>query len=134
MAPKGDVCRRAGEPPASRHVEVKGRAPGAKTVTITPNEVRQGVNQGDKFFLALVFVGEQDAIDGPNFIRACHGAKRRARPEEIRPGLSREPGRRPVDTLHGGVILTLSSGRRERQPNSASPSQMAPVGRTEDPW
>lgn len=40
------------------------------SLIITSNEVRQGLNQGDKFFLALVFVVEHDAIDGPYYIYA----------------------------------------------------------------
>jgi superfamily II DNA or RNA helicase len=59
-----------GRQPESLHVEVKGRAKGSDTVTITANEVRQGLNQGEKFFLALVFVGEDSTTDGPHYIRA----------------------------------------------------------------
>jgi hypothetical protein len=43
-----------------RHVEVKGRAVGQDTITVTANEIRHGLNQKDKFVLAVVLVdGEQ---------------------------------------------------------------------------
>ncbi len=52
-----------------RHIEVKGRVKGATTVTVTHNEMLYAFNQGDKFVLAIVFVGEDDSIDGPHYIR-----------------------------------------------------------------
>lgn len=43
-----------------RHLEVKGRAVGQDTITVTANEIRHGLNQKDKFVLAVVMVdGEQ---------------------------------------------------------------------------
>lgn len=43
-----------------RHVEVKGRAVGQDTITVTANEIRHGLNQKEKFVLAVVMVdGEQ---------------------------------------------------------------------------
>ena len=42
---------------------------GASTVTITRNEMLYAFNQGDKFVLAIVLVGEDDAVDGPHYIR-----------------------------------------------------------------
>jgi hypothetical protein len=43
-----------------RHIEVKGRAKGQDTITVTSNEIRHGLNQKDKFVLAVVVVdGEQ---------------------------------------------------------------------------
>jgi hypothetical protein len=43
-----------------RHIEVKGRAKGQDTITVTSNEIRHGLNQKDKFVLAIVVVdGEQ---------------------------------------------------------------------------
>jgi superfamily II DNA or RNA helicase len=45
-----------GKLPPSRHIEVKGRAKGASTVTVTRNEILYGLNQQDKFLLAIVLV------------------------------------------------------------------------------
>ena len=43
-----------------RHIEVKGRAKGQDTITVTSNEIRHGLNQKEKFVLAVVIVdGEQ---------------------------------------------------------------------------
>ena len=55
--------------PDPRHIEVKGRVKGAATVTITRNEMLYAFNQGDKFVLAIVLVGEDDAAEGPYYIR-----------------------------------------------------------------
>jgi hypothetical protein len=55
--------------PEPHHIEVKGRAKGAGTVCITRNEMMYAVNQGEKFVLAVVLVGDGDAVDGPYFIR-----------------------------------------------------------------
>ena len=41
---------------AERHIEVKGRAKGQDTITVTANEIRHGLNQKDKFVLAVVVV------------------------------------------------------------------------------
>ena len=60
---------RAGVPPAARHIEVKGRVKGAGTVTITRNEMLYALNQSDKFLLAIVLVGEGDAVEGPFYLR-----------------------------------------------------------------
>jgi superfamily II DNA or RNA helicase len=53
----------------ARHIEVKGRVQGAGTVTITRNEMLYALNQADKFLLAIVLVGENDALDGPYYLR-----------------------------------------------------------------
>lgn len=53
--------------PESRHIEVKGRAKGSTTVTVTKNEILYGLNQKEKFILALVFV-DGDEADGPYYI------------------------------------------------------------------
>jgi superfamily II DNA or RNA helicase len=59
-------------PPGSseplRHIEVKGLAAGSDTVTVTFNEVRYAVNQGDKFVLALVFVHPDGRVDAPHML------------------------------------------------------------------
>lgn len=51
-----------------RHVEVKGRVKGASSVTVTRNEILYGLNQQDKFLLAVVNV-DGDSVDGPHYIR-----------------------------------------------------------------
>lgn len=58
-----------GKLPEARHIEVKGRANGAATVTITRNEMLYGLNQADKFHLAIVMVHQNDAVDGPFYVR-----------------------------------------------------------------
>ncbi len=51
-----------------RHIEVKGRAKGQTTVTVTRNEILYGLNQSDTFILAIVLV-DGDAHEGPFYIR-----------------------------------------------------------------
>ena len=58
-----------GKQPEARHIEVKGRVQGAATVTITRNEMLYAFNQGDKFILAIVLVGEEDTVEGPYYLR-----------------------------------------------------------------
>ncbi len=58
-----------GKQPEPRHIEVKGRVKGASTITVTRNEMLYAFNQGDKFVLAVALVGDDDAIDGPHYIR-----------------------------------------------------------------
>ncbi len=49
-------------------IEVKGRAAGQDTVTVTRHEIYVGLNKGKDFILALVLVdGEQ--VDGPYYLR-----------------------------------------------------------------
>ena len=57
-----------GSLPPTRHIEVKGRAAGNDTVTVSKNEVMWAFNQGEKYHLAVVLVGSDDAIDGPHYI------------------------------------------------------------------
>lgn len=57
-----------GKLPPARHIEVKGRAKGATTVTVTRNEILYGLNQSDKFILAIVLV-DGDEHEGPFYIR-----------------------------------------------------------------
>ena len=52
----------------SRHIEVKGRAKGQTTITVTRNEILYGLNQADKFILAIVLV-DGDRYDGPFYVR-----------------------------------------------------------------
>jgi superfamily II DNA or RNA helicase len=57
-----------GRLPEARHIEVKGRVKGATTVTVTKNEIFESWNQGIKYHLAIVLVGEDDTIDGPHYV------------------------------------------------------------------
>ena len=57
-----------GKLPLSRHIEVKGRAKGSSTVTVTKNEVLYGLNQQDKFILAIVLVDGENA-ECPCYVR-----------------------------------------------------------------
>jgi len=61
-------CPIEGRLPPARHVEVKGRAKGATTITVTRNEILYGLNQADKFILAVVLV-DGDGVEGPYYIR-----------------------------------------------------------------
>ena len=56
-----------GKLPPSRHIEVKGRAKGSSTVTVTRNEILYGLNQQDKFMLAIVLV-DGDQHEGPFYV------------------------------------------------------------------
>lgn len=58
-----------GKQPNPRHIEVKGRAKGSTTITVTRNEILYALNQADKFRLAIVLVDEQDHPEGPFYIR-----------------------------------------------------------------
>lgn len=53
---------------AVRHIEVKGRAKGEDSITVTRNEILYGLNQSDKFVLAIVLV-DGDRYDGPFYIK-----------------------------------------------------------------
>ena len=70
MAPmtRRHVTADDGVAPLPRHIEVKGRAAGADTITVTFNEVTYAVNQADKFLLAIVFVNIDDSVDGPHYV------------------------------------------------------------------
>jgi SNF2 family DNA or RNA helicase len=57
-----------GKQPDARHIEVKGRAKGSSTVTVTRNEILYGLNQQDKFILAIVLV-DGDQCEGPFYVR-----------------------------------------------------------------
>ena len=43
-----------------RHIEVKARAKGQETITVTKNEVLTALNQKDKFILAIVIVDGEE--------------------------------------------------------------------------
>jgi SNF2 family DNA or RNA helicase len=57
-----------GRLPEERHIEVKGRIKGSPTITVTKNEVITGLNQQDKFILAIVLV-EGEQAEPPRYIR-----------------------------------------------------------------
>jgi SNF2 family DNA or RNA helicase len=50
-----------------RHIEVKGRAKGQDTITVTSNEIRHGLNQKDKFVLAVAVV-DGEAVEALHYI------------------------------------------------------------------
>lgn len=56
-----------GRLPTSRHIEVKGRVKGQTTITVTRNEIVYGLNQADKFILAIVLV-DGDKYEGPFYV------------------------------------------------------------------
>lgn len=58
-----------GKPPPSRHIEVKGRVKGATTITVTRNEMLYALNQVERFWLAIVLIGDDDAVDGPFYLQ-----------------------------------------------------------------
>jgi uncharacterized protein DUF3883 len=49
-------------------LEVKGRVAGARTITVTKNEILTGLNKPDEFVLALVSVDE-DKAQVPVYVR-----------------------------------------------------------------
>ena len=51
-----------------RHIEVKGRARGQTTITVSRNEILYALNQADQFILAIVIV-DGDDYEGPYYIR-----------------------------------------------------------------
>lgn len=51
-----------------RHIEVKGRVKGQSTITVSRNEIIYGLNQSDKFILAIVIV-DSDSHEGPFYIK-----------------------------------------------------------------
>jgi hypothetical protein len=54
-----DIESRLPEEQRLRFLEVKGRASGADTVTVTRNEILRGLNSPESFILALVQVDDQ---------------------------------------------------------------------------
>lgn len=57
-----------GGPSLTRHIEVKGRAKGQTTITVSRNEIMYGLNQSEKFILAVVIV-DGDSFEGPFYIK-----------------------------------------------------------------
>jgi hypothetical protein len=56
--------------PDDRLIEVKGRAKGATTITLTKNEIIAALNKPDQFWLAIVLVNEDDSVDGPYYLQS----------------------------------------------------------------
>jgi hypothetical protein len=52
----------------ARHIEVKGRSKGQSTITVTRNEILYGLNQAEKFLLAIVVV-DGETHEGPHYVR-----------------------------------------------------------------
>jgi len=61
-------ARTDGSLPPDRHIEVKGRAKGQSTITVSRNEIIYALNQAEKFLLAIVIV-DGDDFEGPYYIR-----------------------------------------------------------------
>jgi Domain of unknown function (DUF3883) len=57
-----------GRVPDARHIKVKGRVKGASTVTVTKNEIFESWNQGAKYYLAIVLIGEDESIEGIHYV------------------------------------------------------------------
>ncbi|PKG93147.1 helicase-related protein [Paraglaciecola sp. MB-3u-78] len=51
-----------------RHIEVKGRSKGQSTITVSRNEIIYGLNQAEKFILAIVVV-DADSHEGPYYVK-----------------------------------------------------------------
>ena len=49
----------------AKHIEIKGRAKGADTITVSRNEILYAFNQAEKFVLAIVFVNPEDSTETP---------------------------------------------------------------------
>lgn len=52
----------------ARLIEVKGRAKGATTVTVTKNEILAGLNKPEQYLLAIVLVAEDGTPEGPFYV------------------------------------------------------------------
>ena len=64
----GRPPRRNDRLPDDRHIEVKGRAKGQTTITITANEIMYALNQRNKFILAIVVV-DGEKCEGPYYVK-----------------------------------------------------------------
>ena len=52
----------------ARHIEVKGRAKGQTTITVSRNEIIYGLNQSEQFILAIVIV-DGEHYQGPYYLK-----------------------------------------------------------------
>jgi hypothetical protein len=57
-----------GSLPSDRHIEVKGRAKGQSTITVSRNEIIYALNQAEKFWLSIVIVDGED-FEGPYYVK-----------------------------------------------------------------
>jgi len=55
--------------PDDRLIEVKGRARGATTITLTKNEIIAALNKPTQYWLAIVLVNEDDSTEGPYYLQ-----------------------------------------------------------------
>lgn len=55
--------------PDDRLIEVKGRAKGATTITLTKNEIIAALNKPTQYWLAIVLVGDDDSTEGPYYLQ-----------------------------------------------------------------
>ena len=62
-----DILSRTGKGEV-RFIEVKGRVKGAPTITVTKNEILAGLNQPERFILAIVLI-DGESIEGPYYLR-----------------------------------------------------------------
>ena len=53
----------------AKHIEVKGRAASADTVTVTRNEMLYALNQSDKFILAIVLINEDESVNSVHYLK-----------------------------------------------------------------
>ena len=53
----------------ARHIEIKGRAKGSDTVTITRNEMLYALNQSEKFILAIVQINDDETVHSVHYIK-----------------------------------------------------------------
>jgi SNF2 family DNA or RNA helicase len=85
-----------------RHIEVKGRAKGQSTITVSRNEIIYALNQADKFLLAIVIV-DGDNFEGPHYIRNPFNSEPDFGVASINYNLSDLMGKavRPEETLNG---------------------------------
>jgi Domain of unknown function (DUF3883) len=51
-----------------KHIEIKGRAKGSDTITVSRNEILYAFNQAEKFVLAIVFVNPDDSTESPHYL------------------------------------------------------------------
>lgn len=79
-----------------RHLEVKGRAQGQTTITVTRNEALYAMNQKDKFHLVIVLVAPDGSYEGPF---------------DVGNPIEKEPGWAEVSTnLDLGTLLRKAKG------------------------
>jgi len=107
--------------PDTRHIEVKGRVKGATTVTVTKNEIFNSWNQGKKYHLAIVLVGEDESIEGPHYV---------SHPFKEEPGCQRRTGPRRAGGGPDGFNPLAKAQRRmvarsRLRPRRRSSSQAA---------